>query len=485
MTVRDLSKQEAIQAVAAYIVATCERRLELQGYKWDEIRALTLGETPPSTARPNGPLQPSERGWERFLPGGNPVEGWAIARNSEGSLAEILSLSCMPLRFEPSNASLFHRGIASAGATYPIDVRLDISGLVGDSFWLQLDPYQSCLLQTGQSVGTDAASGEVRIVLSGDLRKCLHPYGDMSANLAAFEAGMIAHQILSFAQAFGWHAEAYLVGDAHKARRELGIGTPDLWPLLQLHISTGADEPGKGLNRGMFQPSGMPSSDLSGANFPFLERYRHACECRASRMENLKLAATRLGLGRYHSRDELRNLCLRRTSGALSGNGRPDEVWSNDEISGIIDHLSTSMAAGPCEQMARLSSVHLSFRVSETTIRSIQWEPSTGEFLERPTMPGEMAALEGMQASFIATFAIDDTEMLCEVGPRGHLASTILVGLLVQMVSLAATSLGRDARAIGAYDGTAANCLFSFDRRALLQVKASRSVRPNPSFVIG
>lgn len=485
MAARAPSRQEAIQAVGAYIVATCERRLELRGRKWEEIRNLVDGSQPPPAGPRSQGLQPAEGGQEVTVRPGDPIDGWAISRDSVGSLADILHHCCLPLRFEPENGSLLHRGIASPGAKYPIDVRLHVPGLVEDGGWLKLDAHQACLFETASTQEWRAPDDAVRIVLSGDIAKCLDPYGDMSASLVALEAGMTAQQIALFARAFGWAAEVSAIGDAAETRACVGIPLADIWPLVEVRLADLSNGAATALERVSCRPSGEAPLGLEVSQFPLLERYRQACEGAAARGGDIALARTPGGQTSSFSAEELRQLCRDRTSGAFAGDGRPDEIWSDADIEKFQSDLAKSQAAGPSEHAARFATVHLSFRVAANETRSIDWEPASGRFRQRSSIPGELATLENWQASFIATFGVDDAAMLAEFGPRGHLAGNALVGMLCQRITLAVTSQGRDARALGAYDGIEANRRLSFDRRAILQLKACRSTRPNPPYQLG
>ncbi len=478
------SRQEAVKAVGAYIIATCERRLELKGRKWDEVRNLSHGIAPTPVSQKTKPIQLAEGGQHISLPCSDPIDGWSLMHGDDDTLADILRHCCLPLRFEPANGTLFHRGIASPGANYPIDVRLHVPTMGEEKYWLRLDPTAACLFRTIPVTVKENRDDEIRILLNGDLNKLLDPYGDMSANLVTLEAGMAAHQIALFAQSTGMDARTHLIGNARQMRDELGTTNTDLWPLVEIRLSHPTEKIAQGLCHGTFRPTRRANAELSVADFPFLEDYRRACESYDAQSEDIELGRTDETSSPSYSSEELRHLCLNRTSGALSGDGRLDETWSQTEIEQLRDELAKSESAGPSNDMGRFATVHFSFRVAVGEVYSFAWQPVTGAFSKRPTLHFELDAMTNMHASLVATFGVDDASLLSRLGPRGHLAANAMVGMLIQRVTLAVTSVGRDARAIGAFNGIEANQLLSFDQRAYLQLKANRSIRPNPFFRI-
>ncbi len=480
----DISEPEAIRAVSAYTIATCDRRLHLKGRKWEEIRRFAKGIAAPSGAQNTGNSRSGEADMPPTMPKTVPMSGWAILPDVQNSLADILHHCSLPLRLEPANAWLFHRGIASPGAKYAVDVRVNYPAIAGEAAWLRLDSHEAFLFDVPSSQHPSSSQSDVRLVLSGDLNKCLDPYGDMSANLVTLEAGMIAMQVSLFSAAFGWETQVRLIGDGPSARKTLGIAEPDLMPLIEIRMSGLSSDATDGLRRGVYAPSGrVPSRDFL-SDFPLLERYTQACECDAARIDDCVLGQSQSAKWPGYSGDQLRQLCHHRTSGAQNGDGRPDEIWTESAISKLKNELTKTHGVGPSDGLMQHASVHLSFRLERKQIASFVWDPAAERLIQRPTMPEEFEAFNAMKSSLVATFGIDESAMIAEYGPRGHLAANVVVGMLTQRVTLAATALGWNTRPIGAFNARDANRLLSLDQRVFLQMKVNRSITPNPFLFI-
>lgn len=487
MGVEPLKPSDPLEVVRRFIIDSTDRRDDLDGRKWADLRRIRAGEMIGPGDQPYNLLQ-SEQGGPITLvePAKNTSDGYEIQSDTKTGLACFLTHCFLPIRWEGENGFLQHRGVASAGGLYPIELRL--CGNLGSGPALySLDPRQHFLaeLETRPDLQDDR---KVRLLLSGRIDWCLDPYGDLSGSLIALEAGMLAAQLTLFAGSVGWDVDCEAVQDPTSVRKEFALYRKCDVPLV---IMTLTAESVSGLLNGLAPARRKVFSppDLADGlrRFPRLAGYLEACEAASPDISASALAApSSPAILTGFSLQDLKQLCRSRSAGAKDGVGRPIETWRDAELDAFARAFGQSAMAGPSDELLPLCAISLTLRHSSQGYAAFEFDCSTGQLTPieaaDPAQIGQ--ALEVGGGAMEIAIGIDDVAALNRSGPRGYLLSNILAGVLAQRLTLAATSCGRDARPLRSYDDGETNRLLPYSHRTALQIRVARSIRPNPALAI-
>ncbi len=478
---------DPLNVVRRFIVDTTDRRDDLDGRKWEDLRRIRAGDSIGAQDQPFDLLQSEQGGLIASVqPAPNLSDGYTIDSDAEAGLACMLTHCLLPLRWEGENGFLLHRGVASAGGLYPIELRLRGNLGSGSALYL-LDPRQRFLsqLETRSDLGDDC---EVRLLLSGRIDWCLDPYGDLSGSLIALEAGMLAAQLSLFAASEGWEVDCNAVIDPAEARKEFSLSRDCDVPLIIVTLrSTNTSGLRDGLALSKRKTFSLPDFSAELSRYPRLAGYLEACETVQSDMSALPIVGPVIQANRTElSENDLKRLCAHRSAGAKDGIGRPNEVWGDAELVEFGDAYRRCAFAGPSDELLPLCAIYLTLRHSSQGCAAFDLDPSTGQMTRMeaadPVQIGETLAIGGGAMEIV--IGIDDVAALNRAGPRGYLLSNILAGGLAQRLTLATTSCGRDARPLRSYDDGETNRLLPFAYRTTLQIRVARSIRPNPALAI-
>ncbi|MBV8685292.1 MAG: hypothetical protein JOZ90_11455 [Alphaproteobacteria bacterium] len=458
-----------------YLAATTYRRLDLAGRKWDAARAAAGTAplpTPPPVRDPSGGrsrqrVAANARRLVTWQDGSRPADRLGAAEK----LSLVLRHAALPLRWEPGDETLEHRGVPSAGALYPLDLVL-----LGGADGAEGRPRMRCSPQDLALIEEDDAAagawtGPVEIALVARLARAAADYGDLALALAALEAGMCVAQLRLLLALVGWPSAARPRG----RRAAAGLGLGHWSDLVLARVATA-----------------LPPDAVEG-----LPRRKVLAEAEA---------------GPYEAAEELP--LLRAVARLLAEAGDPPEPAGSDALlaskappglpgllpamarrsSGPAEAGAARVSAGPFDRLgplladvlalleascrgsvadgAAIALVHR--REALGAAECLRFDPVSGAVVR--LTDGEIVrraggAADGAGPGLVVTIGLDEVSLIETAGPAGLLACYTAAGAIGQCFCLAAALHGMTARPLRSYDDREADLLLPIRARTFLQVR--------------
>ncbi len=513
---------EPLSIIRNYIVATTDRRLELQGPKWAAARqalSASMATSRLETVHPhaiNARFEAQDFSFEHYRAracqlSGNPPpdarpgadQADAVALDAVTKLSLLLRYSVLPLRWEPINEAAQHRGIASPAALFPIDLYVIGKTLHGVSI-LRSSPRDLCLIIERENAHLDEVqypADTLTLAIIAKLGNCVEPYGEFSPCLVALEAGMLQCQLSTLCAALGWQAEVCARHDEHAIRNSIGLEHWSEVPLVSLTIR------GDGIANLLNKLQVHEINTLRPAA-------RHGLSEQYPRMRELISAATqpalstRPALTRKHSESlnghdssgwrtarwsagyDLFKAIENRSSGYGEGISGWRSDWSAAQLRALLDDAAVLFKLKGESDLPRVeTAVSLAARFSaDGAVQTYTFEPDTGRLAPLASSPAALAVATAMcrfNHCLMVNIGVDDAGALSALGPRAFFSSHIAAGALAQCFCLAAAGHGLTARPLRSYTDREANLLMPLNMRIILQIQVGFETHPNPAFLLG
>jgi hypothetical protein len=424
-------------------------------------------------------------------------------------LAHVLAHSARPMRWEPYNTYQVHRGIASARCLFTCDVRVALRDPETGRYRLYLYVGEEHLLLRLDDAPVEAplfAGAALAFAITGDVARCIDPYGEFAPNLIGPEAGLLAGQIEYLCAAVGWRTDGRALFDPAEARSSMRIrsdtevpmsvvlvetGTGDLdedletevrftapeWPRHLLdHFETlpdllAASQDAEGLGAArlvvdrrleavMPLPETGPSEGPAGPDLDILElvRKRHSGSYmigfvpRAEGFDSARLASL--------IRDWLR----------ISRLPRSTDLQGID----IVAYLSVLRITG-----GRPARYRIDFRTG--IVELVDETDLTDHFSTASTMP--MSNFR--ELNIVVTFTCGFAREIAALGPRAYFLAHQATGWLAHAFGLAAARQDMFSRPVRMYDDGVLDALVRIDGQPTIQLLCGHNRASKLSFEIG
>lgn len=200
-----LSRDRRRQIAKDFIVAVSDRRLELNGSRWQQA----IGEFKLNGDGPTANLASRHRDFQalelesRCSASTLDKAKWSEVQNWTNlfRLSQMLRYSVLPLRWEPHNYIAEHRGVATAGGLFGTDVYLT-GNYCGSVQNFYLSPSHQKLLHLGPS-DRHTANSDIHLTVAAAMDRITPTYADFGLCLAGLEGGMIIAQFFLTAKRLG------------------------------------------------------------------------------------------------------------------------------------------------------------------------------------------------------------------------------------------------------------------------------------------
>lgn len=438
------------------------------------------------------------------IAGARSTAGWDVVT----ALSHVLAYCGRPLRWEPFNTYQIHRGIASARCLFTCDVRVamrEAGGLY--RLYRYISDDHVLLRLDDQAVETTLfGDAPLAFAISGDVGKCVDPYGEFAPNLVAPEAGLFLGQLELLCAAVGWRTDAAVDFDVDVAREVLRLAHETDMPLSIVTIDYGDTEPGSRNDECVEFSEPCWPRDLV-AQFGVLTSWRDMARATpAASRARTSLSARCRALPPLPSRDDgavderheidVLDLLRQRNSGSyligfapraegFDGAGLDrllsDWLWltrisrSNELASVDVGVLvSVLRVAG-----RRPASYRMNVRAGTVTL--IEERDFTEAFASASTMP--MANFR--ELNIVVTFTCDFGRELRALGASAYSWAHQATGWLAHAFGLAAARQGMFSRPVRMYDDGRLDALIPFDGQPTLQLLCGHNRGARLTFEIG
>ena len=402
-------------------------------------------------------------------------------------LATLLASAAAPIRWEPRNAVHGHRGIPSPGPLFVSDILLlSAAGTGAMSAWRYLPSAHALARIPGCSAADEAPVGGFDVVIVGRLERCLTPYGDFSATLAALEAGHMQAQLAIVAKALGWRVGTQAVPGETAVRHALGLDHWTSQPFARMRV------------RGPGAAHALPTATCTvqvvteratrpedGEDYPRLRRFmtmiqglEASSEAAYTTVED-EVSALPPALAGL----PLADMILARSSGRMHTTTPCRPTFDRTALEAIGPVLA-ALRPEPQDQLGEVGlRLHLSVaNHGRHASDNYVLDDRTGSISIDTNRRSEDDG--GSNHGVLATLSIDDLRELQRWGPAAFLTGHVAAGGQAQRFSLAAAAAGLCVRPTRSYVDAIVDATLPLERRAIYQMNCSREPPGNIAYPV-